>query len=87
LHEVVTDAGTESPAGSADVRLDALEVGPADDDPVQLQRVTHDGKLTLDGTAMEAMRRAEKRQSRVSASSSSWIVLRLQRLVELGLLR
>ena len=35
LHKLVTHAGTKAAASSAEIRFDALEVGPTDDDAVE----------------------------------------------------
>lgn len=79
LNKFITDAGTETAARSAEVGLDALEVRPADDDAVQLQSVTHRRQINA------AVRRRCV-EPRVSDASSARIALRLNRLVEVGLL-
>src|SRR5206468_6702181 len=45
LNKFITHARTKAPASSTEVGLDALEVRPADDDAVELQCVTHEGKI------------------------------------------
>ena len=79
LNKFITDAGSKAAARSAEVGLDKLEVGPADDDAVQLQSVTHRRQISA------AVRRGRVARC-VSDASSARISLGLDWLVEVGLL-
>jgi len=88
LNEFITHTGAKTPVRSAKVGLDALEVGPSNDDAVQLEGVTHESEASAKTEDLRSACSVTcERLVRVTRASAPRISLSLDSPIEIGLLR